>query len=98
MSKLSGLRKVASHSHNNAEEDSKIDAFIDQAALKTEIVSEIDPYKHAKRDQSFLLKLNHYEVDLINQVFDKSNYRSKLELARSILIPALEKKFNEEAE
>ncbi len=47
--------------------------------------------KDAKRDQGILLKLNHYEIDLINKVFESSKCRSKQELIRGLLLPELER-------
>ncbi len=85
--KFNSLRKTPTQ--ENTEKD--IDVFISQASTKTgAFQSEIELYKNAKRDQNILLRLNHYEMDLINRTFEKSMYRSKLELVRALLIPALE--------
>jgi hypothetical protein len=81
---LSGLKKEDVKKAPKSVED-----FVYSATSKT--VNRDQAEKIEKRDQSFLLKLNHYEIALINRVFENSKFRSKQELIRNLLLPELEK-------
>ncbi len=94
---LHGLRKKDGDDHDkksleikNINVTKEKEKFVSGSALKAND-SEHD-LKNAKRDQSFLLKFNYYELELLEEAFKLSNSRSKQEFIRSILVPEIEEK------